>query len=319
MGCTKISVLFSLIIATTTSLGPDKVIMVSGGEGEGRRLNSAEIYLAGTGILKGGGCRIPNMPSRRSGTVTKEFLVCGGRGAHVRDCVIFNPESGRWEEAHKLNQDREGSSAFDSSRGLVIMGGGGASTTTEILRNDLTSDPYFDITERRSYACSITDYDTDTVLITGGFGTLDKVERYGAFGQMETLPRLNRGRYGHGCGSYIKDGKKKYLVVGGRDKLSRYLSSTEIWSPGDSSWTTLEYSPLHVRRTAFYAGTVSLNNNIYLFGNFEGGVTSHADTVYEFNGDKEEWTIHGTIHERRSHVGVSLVPLSSGVLDYCTK
>ena len=29
------------------------------------------------------------------------------------------------------------------------MGGDGASNTTEILRNDLTSDPYFDITETR--------------------------------------------------------------------------------------------------------------------------------------------------------------------------
>ena len=50
----------------------------------------------------------------------------------------------------------------------------------------------------------------------------------------------------------------------------------------------------------------------------EGGVTSDADTVYEWNGDEEHWTVHGTILERRSRVGVSLVPLSSGVLDHCT-
>ena len=41
------------------------------------------------------------------------------------------------------------SSKWDSSKGLVIMGGDGASTTTEILRDDLTSVPYFDITETR--------------------------------------------------------------------------------------------------------------------------------------------------------------------------
>ena len=41
------------------------------------------------------------------------------------------------------------SSKWESSEGLVIMGGDGASNTTEILRNDLTSDPYFDITETR--------------------------------------------------------------------------------------------------------------------------------------------------------------------------
>ena len=54
-------------------------------------------------------------------------------------------------------------------------------------------------------------------------------------------------------------------------------------------------------------------------GNFvDGEVTSDADKVYEWDGDEEEWTVHGTILERRSHVGVSLVPLSSGVLDHCT-
>ena len=95
---------------------------------------------------------------------------------------------------------------------------------------------------------------------------------------METLPRLNQGRRAHGCGSYIKDGKKvfqtflifliildlkKYLVVGGFHGPD-FFSSTETWSPGDSSWTTVSLSPLP--RPVTYAGSVSLNNNIYLFG-----------------------------------------------------
>ena len=54
---------------------------------------------------------------------------------------------------------------------------------------------------------------------------------------------------------------KKYLVVGGHDG-ENCLSSTETWSPGDSSWTIV--SPLP--RTAVYAKAVSMNNNIYLFG-----------------------------------------------------
>ena len=53
-------------------------------------------------------------------------------------------------------------------------------------------------------------------------------------------------------------------------------------------------------------------------GNYDdGGLTSDADKVYEWSGDEEEWTVHGTILERKSHVGVSIVPLSSGVLDHC--
>ena len=53
-------------------------------------------------------------------------------------------------------------------------------------------------------------------------------------------------------------------------------------------------------------------------GNYVGELASDADKVYEWDGDKEEWTVHGTMLERRSFVGVSLVPLSSGVLDHCT-
>ena len=127
---------------------------------------------------------------------------------------------------------------------------------------------------------------------------------------------------------------KKYLVVGGY-RGSSYFSSTETWSLGDSSWTTV--SPLPRTATVCFAVAVNLNNKIYLFGKFryvndleifkfsgnskwyrDGGLTSDADQVYEWNGDKEEWTVHGKILERRSHVGVSLVPLSSGLLDHCT-
>ena len=80
--------------------------MISGGWGidwaEGGRLSSVEIYQPGD---KAGGCRIANMPTSRSSTVTKEFLVCGGYGDHPRDCITFN--NGVWENAHTLNQDRK--------------------------------------------------------------------------------------------------------------------------------------------------------------------------------------------------------------------
>ena len=113
---------------------------------------------------------------------------------------------------------------------------------------------------------------------------MDKVERYGHTGLVEPLPRLNQGRYAHGCGSYIKDGKKvfltclifwtilglkKYLVVGGYVGGVGALSSTEIFTPGtDSSWTTV--SPLP--RTVYTAGSVSLNNRIYLFGDYSSNL-----------------------------------------------
>ena len=86
------------------------VILISGGRGDGDDgLNSTEIYLTGT---SGGKCRIANMPISRFGTVTKDWLVCGGWSDALSDplgdCVRFNPESGRWDNAHKLNQSRAG-------------------------------------------------------------------------------------------------------------------------------------------------------------------------------------------------------------------
>ena len=100
-------------------------------------------------------------------------------------------------------------------------------------------------------------------------------------GLEETLPDLRQERRGHGCGSYIKDGKKvfqtfmKYLVAGGYSFLGT-LFSTEIWSPGDSSWTTV--SPLP--RAVAYTESVSLNNRIYLFGKIIQQIVQQIHFLY---------------------------------------
>ena len=80
--------------------------MISGGKGGGYSLlKSAEIYDPAS--TSGGGCRLANMTTSRYDTVTKDFLVCGQPGGS-KNCVIYDPDSGTWLPAHKLNQDREG-------------------------------------------------------------------------------------------------------------------------------------------------------------------------------------------------------------------
>ena len=75
-----------------------------------------------------------------------------------------------------------------------------------------------------SLACSIPDYETDTVVLTGGFddsyGTSTTlVERYDLNGLVIEVPPiapLNQAREGHGCGYfYNKDGVKVKLTVFG--------------------------------------------------------------------------------------------------------
>ena len=55
------------------------------------------------------------------------------------------------------------------------------------------------------YACAIPDIITDSVFITGGTYTLQKVSRYDMMGWVEDLPQLTEGRNSHGCGSYLRE------------------------------------------------------------------------------------------------------------------
>ena len=66
-----------------------------------------------------------------------------------------------------------------------------------------------------SSACSIPDYDSDTVVLTGGidvdYNYMDTVQRYGLNGLVEYLPSLREARAYHGCGYYYKDGERVTL------------------------------------------------------------------------------------------------------------
>ena len=52
------------------------------------------------------------------------------------------------------------------------------------------------------YACAVPA--GDTLILTGGWFTLDKVSRYGLTGHLSDLAPLLVGRYGHGCGGYYR-------------------------------------------------------------------------------------------------------------------
>ena len=107
--------------------------------------------------------------------------------------------------------------------GVILIGGEGsdADNTSEIVRNDGTNEPTFNLQYSIVYviphyrsileyfvfrrACSIADDDSDSVIITGGQqgnGVRSTVSRYNQTGWISTLPSLKQGRQGHGCGSY---------------------------------------------------------------------------------------------------------------------
>ena len=59
----------------------------------------------------------------------------------------------------------------------------------------------------------MTDYETDSVILTGGDPTYSVAERYGHSGLLETLPALVQGRKAHGCDSYIRHGTRVRNVI----------------------------------------------------------------------------------------------------------
>ena len=76
--------------------------MISGGFEASSNSETVEIYDTKTGQS----CSLPSMPSVRYSTVTREFLVCGGKDVDSPDCILFNKDNGEWEIAHKLNERR---------------------------------------------------------------------------------------------------------------------------------------------------------------------------------------------------------------------
>ena len=62
-------------------------------------------------------------------------------------------------------------------------------------------------------ACSISDYTTDTVIITGGWYAMSTVTRYDISGFLEDLPSLNEGRDNHGCAAFSREDSTLVFVT----------------------------------------------------------------------------------------------------------
>ena len=83
-------------------------------------------------------------------------------------------------------------------------------------------------------SCSMADMSSDSVFITGGYYTMDRVSRYDSLGFVEDLPSLIVGRYGHGCGSYMREDKTQVrclcilLIANGFGRSSLLLEDGTI-------------------------------------------------------------------------------------------
>ena len=117
----------------------------------------------------------------------------------------------------------------------------------------------------------------ERVIVTGGISTAIKVQEYTIEGWQQDLADLLQGRWNHGCGHFTNRDNVEvklqsclrnlslviqvFLVTGGFGG-GNYLSSTEILTEGDSSWTIVGNLP----KAVWGIRGVSLNNRIIMTG-----------------------------------------------------
>ena len=163
-------------------------------------------------------------------------------------------------------------------------------------------------------------------MLTGGAFSPVIVQRYKKDGFVETLPDLNEGRFHHGCSTYLQDdGKKVYIVTGGRPSTQEdFTSTTEVLAEGNTKWKLAGNLPagLFVGRMAtflvdfkyFPCKTVSR----LILGGFKiiDGSFIAQGTILEFL-DLDRWAEVGTLLEVRGTPGVSTVPISCDLIESC--
>merc|ERR1712098_654694 len=133
-------------------------------------------------------------------------------------CIVFS--SGKWVPSHNLTEKRVYHNSWVTDEGIMLLGGAGgdsSSYSSEIVKpGEYDGVPGFTLPYRTDRACSFPDKTTDTLIITGGQFLGSRVTRYSTSGFVEDLPRFNKGRLYHGCGSYLKeDGMQVFMVAGG--------------------------------------------------------------------------------------------------------
>ena len=167
------------------------------------------------------------------------------------------------------------------------------------------------------------------MVLTGGAFSPVTVQRYNKEGFVETLHDLNEGRFHHGCSTYLQDdGKKFYIVTGGRPSAQEdFTSTTEVLAEGNTKWRLVGNLPAGL----FSGKMATLDNRVFFFGRFQtfslrapcfilGGFKKidgnfiAQGTILEY---LDQWTEVGTLLEKRGTPGVSTVSINSNLIGTC--
>ena len=91
--------------------------------------------------------------------------------------------------------------AWETNEGLALVGGWFHDETTIFHPNGTQTIIFYQSDYQKRSSCGIPDYETDTIIITGGYFKNSSLEfrsklvnRYDKFGNREKLPEMNFGR-----------------------------------------------------------------------------------------------------------------------------
>ena len=101
-------------------------ILLSGGDANNTRV---EVF----DPLTGQSCSLPAFPDGRWGHTMDKLFICGG---YYHSLTCLSLLSGEWVATHVLHHRRYASNSWDTSQGLLILGGDDSPHTSEVVPAD---------------------------------------------------------------------------------------------------------------------------------------------------------------------------------------
>jgi len=307
----------------TTPAPAEEAILLSGGVDSNDYLTSVEVFSPSTGKS----CSLPSLPDWRTSHTMNSLLVCGGYyWDTTTTCLTFS--SGKWMTSHSLVEERDDHTSWQTEEGVVVLMGGNdkggdgsqtdSPTTSELVQmGGEQGEPSFPMQYKTVLACSMADLTSPTVIITGGRDTMDTVSRYGTLGFIEDLPSLVVGRFGHGCGSYLRDsdGTQVFLVAGGYDGTSvssSMISSTEVLTTTSPAWSLTTPLP----RALYGLRCLTTGGKLYATGGRDDD-DNDRDEVLAWLDEEQQWVEEGKMKVARYHHAVTTIMLDDDAMAHC--
>jgi N-acetylneuraminic acid mutarotase len=224
----------------TSTLLPDGLVLVAGGESGSGVTPSAELYNPATGMWTNtGSLHTARLYHTATLLPTGLVLVAGGEDTtgYTASAELYYPATGMWTNTGSLYTARAWHTAALLPNGLVLVAGG--ENRSGIIPSAELYNPFTGMWTNTGSLYTAREYHTSTLLPTGlvvvaggydGDGALASAELYNpASGMWSTnVGSLNTGRYYH-TATLLPSGF--VIVAGGNDTDGDYLGSGELFYP----------------------------------------------------------------------------------------